>query len=40
MTELQKKLVQQKCNSMNIDKLLQLVQTNEISLEELPGLSA
>ncbi|MBR3092485.1 MAG: hypothetical protein IKG99_05620 [Bacteroidaceae bacterium] len=40
MTELQKKLVQQKCNSMNIDKLLQLVQTNEISLEELPDLSA
>ena len=40
MTELQKKLVQQKCNSMNIDKLLQLVQTHEISLEELPGLSA
>ena len=40
MTDLQKKLVQNKCNSMNIDKLLQLVQTKEISLDELPGLSA
>ena len=40
MTDLQKKLVQNKCNSMNIDKLLQLVQTKEISLDALPGLSA
>ncbi len=40
MTELQKKLVQSKCNSMNIDKLLQLVQTKEITLDELPGLTA
>ena len=31
-------MVQQRCNSMNIDRLLQLVQTKEISLDELPGL--
>ena len=39
MTDLQKKLVQDKCNSMKLDKLLQLVQSKEITLDELPKLS-
>ena len=39
MNDLQKKMVQQRCNSMSIERLLQLVQTKEISLDELPGLS-
>lgn len=38
LTEQQKKLVVEKCNSMNFDKLLELILAKSIKLEELPKL--